>query len=395
MLTERDPSLRRTAPSRARQRRPLLWRLLVWAALLTALWLILSRLIQPDRILRYFRYMGLRDREGYGQIHFESEGAFVCVGFDDGLLVGTENNISVYSLDGEQKLLLQGEIPTPVLRTGGNVGLVFSPGDSYMASLGEDGAILMEADQPGPVIDADVSFDGCAAYLTNEAGYRSVANVLNAKQEAIYRFSSRTRFLNACAVSEEGEYLAVSRLEEENGVYRSAILLLRTDLPLGDLEQDSADTVRLELGNQVVYALHFTDRDHLLAVAQDALIFFSLEGERLVELPTRSERLTDYALSAQGWLILALEQSGGKCRLLTLDAAGKALGELAVPDRIRSVSAAEDYAAVLTESCLQTFDLNLKVQDRSWDVLSASRALARADGTVLLVGNNNTKLFIP
>ena len=56
---------------------------------------------------------------------------------------------------------------------------------------------------------------------------------------------------------------------------------------------------------------------------------------------------------------------------------------------------AEGYAAVLTERYVQTFDRNLSAYDRSWDVLSSSRAIARPDGTVLLVGNSETKLFIP
>ena len=58
-------------------------------------------------------------------------------------------------------------------------------------------------------------------------------------------------------------------------------------------------------------------------------------------------------------------------------------------------SAAERYAAVLTDSCLQTFDRKLAVFDRSWDVLAATQVIARPDGTVLLVGSGGTRLFIP
>ena len=78
-----------------------------------------------------------------------------------------------------------------------------------------------------------------------------------------------------------------------------------------------------------------------------------------------------------------------------MNASGELLGELDLQERVRSVSAAERYAAVLTDSCLQTFDRKLAVFDRSWDVLAATQVIARPDGTVLLVGSGGTRLFIP
>ena len=376
------------------KRRRVLCILALLAALAALLCLILPRLVNMDRTVRFFRYIGLRDKASYGRISFDGGSENVYAGFDDGLLVGTGSGLALYALDGTQKALLQGSLPTPVLRTGGEVCFLFSPGSSYAAAVGVGGTVRMDGSISGTFLNADVSFDGYTAYITTESGYKSVATVLNESLEPIYRFSSRTRFLNACAVSEQGRLLAVARLEEEGGVYHSGITILRTDLPLDDLEQDSADTVQLDLGNQVVYELRFLDSTHLMAVAQNEIVFFSAEGERLGEVSTRDNQLVDYAVSAEGWLILALETNGSR-RVLTLDAAGSLLGELALTERVRSVSAAEKYAAVLTETSVQTFDRQLKAMDRSWDVLSATQAIARPDGTVLLICGSETKLYIP
>ena len=394
-LNNPDQTATQGAPGTGGRLRRILWILLVLVALIAALCLIFPRLMNTDRVVRFFRYMGLRDKASYGRLEFDSGAGNVYAGFDDGLLVGTENGVTLYSLDGEQKALIQGSLPTPILRCGGDVGLVFSPGSAYAAAVGPGGTVLMDKALSGAFINADVSADGFTAYITAETGYKSVATVLDSSMEPIYRFSSRTRYLNACAVSEQGEYLAVARLEEENGVYHSAITILRTDLPLEDLEQDSSGTVRLTLGNQLVYELRFLDRTHLMAIAQNEIIFFNVDGERLSSLSTRTNQLADYAVSTDGWLILALEQNGGGSRVLTLNASGELLGELDLQERVRSVSAAERYAAVLTDSCLQTFDRKLAVYDRSWDVLAATQVIARPDGTVLLVGSGGTRLFIP
>jgi hypothetical protein len=381
-----------------RKRGRAFWVLLFIAALLTVLaaaWLLFPRALNPDRVVRFFRYMGLRDKENYGRISFEGGAGNVYAGFDDGLLVGTESGMTLYALDGEQKALVQGSLPTPVLRTGGGVSLIFSPGSSYAASVGEGGTVLMDGALSGAFVDADVSVDGYTAYITAESGYKAVATVLNADQAPIYRFSSRTRYLNACAVSEKGEYLVVARLDEQGGVYRSGVAVFRTDTPVTDLEQDEGDTVLMELGNQVIYELRFLDRTHLMAVAQDEIVFFNVEGERLGALSLQYGTLTDYSVSTDGWLILALELRGGDSQVLTLDAKGRTLGEQRLTDRVRSVSAAEDYAAVLTEQYLQTYDRRLNAYDRSWDVLAATDVIARPDGTALLVGSGGTKLFIP
>ena len=382
------------APRKGRMIRRIIWIIPVLAVLAVALLLLVPGLVNLDPAVRFFRYMGLRDKENYGRLSFEGGAGSVCAGFDDGLLVGTENGLTLFSLDGEQKVMLQGSLPTPVLRVGGDVSFFFSPGSSYAASVGAGGTVLLDGAISGSYINADVSTDGYTALITAESGYKSVATVINGSREPIYRFSSRTRYLNACAVSEEGAYLAVARLEEQDGVYHSGITILQTDHSVDDLEQNSEGTARLEMGNQIVYELRFLDRTHLMAIAQDEVVFLNVEGERLGTVSKRMGQLSDYACSEKGWVILALDRNGGSS-VLTMDAAGKVLGELDLSERARSVSAAGNYAAILTESCVQTYDRRLAPFDRSWDVLSANRVVARADGTVLLVGNGSTKLFIP
>ena len=373
-----------------------------WVLLCAAVLLVLLLLAgvffpaeaNPDRVIRFFRYMGLRDREGYGQISFEGGAGSACACLGDGFLTGNENGLALYGLDGEQLALLQGSLPTPVLRTGGELGFCFSPGSAYAAVVRADGSVLKDTALSGAIIDADLSFDGYSACLTAESGSKAVATVMDPRQEPVFRFSSRTRFLNACAVSERGEYLAAARLEEQDSVFRSGLLILRTDEALTDLERDESSAITVDLGNQVVYELRFLDRSHLMAVAQDEIVFFSVSGERLASVSLRDQRLSDYSVSSEGWVILALEQGSG-ARVITLDAKGKTLEEMKLTERVRSVSAAGKYAAVLSELDLRTYDRRLKLFDRSWDVLGAARAIARPDGTVLLVSGGGTKLFIP
>ena len=113
------------------------------------------------------------------------------------------------------------------------------------------------------------------------------------------------------------------------------------------------------------------------------------------ELALWEGQLVDYSFSEDGWMLLALNENGGSSRILTLDGAGKILGEQSLTDRVRSVSASGGCAAVLTDQALSTYDRKLNPMDQSLDTLSATCVIARADGTALLVGSGGTKLFIP
>ena len=144
------------APARRGRWRWILLLLSVLLVLVLAAGLIFPRTINKDRLIRYFRYMGLKDQEGYGRISFEGSANNVYAGFDDGLLVGSENGLILYSLDGEQKAFIQGSEPAPILRSGETVSLLFSPGSSYAAAVGSGGSTLLDGTISGTFVDASV-----------------------------------------------------------------------------------------------------------------------------------------------------------------------------------------------------------------------------------------------
>ena len=389
-----NPETREEAP-----KRPGFWR---WAMMIASIllvlillaYLIFPRTLNPDRVIRFFRYMGLRDKESYGNIPFDANAANTFAGFDDGLLVGSETGLTLFSLDGEQKAFVQGSLPTPVVVCGGEVSLAFSPGSSYVAAVGAGGRTLMDETLGGSFLDADVSEDGFAAYITTESGYKSVTTVLNPRQDATFRFSSRTRYLNACAVNQGGSLLALASLGEEGSVYRSEVTILRTDESISSLDDDES-LIRADLGNQVMFDLFFLDKTLLCAVGQKGISFLNSKGELLGSQDFEEGSLVDFSHSDTGFLLAAMDLGGGTYVLRTYNSQGELLGEQTLPDRIRSVSACGNYAAVLTDNYAQTYDRRLKEMDRCWEIGAASRIIARQDGTALLVSSGAARLYIP
>ena len=69
--------------------------------------LIFPKLFNTDSVVRFFRYMGLKDRKNYGVISFDAGSANGYAAFGGGLLVSGEGGMIVYDLEGEQKAFVQ------------------------------------------------------------------------------------------------------------------------------------------------------------------------------------------------------------------------------------------------------------------------------------------------
>lgn len=367
------------------------------AALLFLASLLLPKFINLDRVVRFFRYMGLKNKANYGTVSFDASSSNGYAAFGDGLLVSSEGGMILYDMNGEQEAFLQASLPTPVLCSGSEVSLCFSPGNSYLAALDEDGSVLIDGTLNGEIIDADVSDDGYISYIMTQTGYKSVATVLNKNQDAMFRFSSRTRYLNACSVSEGGKWLAVAALGEENSVYRSSVILLRTNKEVHDLDEENGSAARADLGNQILYDLRFVDKDHLCAIGQDSVTFLDMDGTILTTISLSGADLLDYDFSEDGFCALLLEQkiAGQKQTLLVLDEEGKELGKIESKEIIRDISARDEYVALLTDRELQIYDQHLKLYYHTSDVKDATYVRVREDATALLISYSNAYLYIP
>lgn len=357
----------------------------------------LRRVLNLDNVVRFFRYMGLRNKTGYGSVTFDAGSSNGYAAFGGGLLVSNEGGMVLYDLEGEQKAVIQASLPTPILLSGSEISLCYSPGSSCMIAMDDDGKPVLDQAQTGEILDADVTDDGCIAYLMTQTGYKSVATVLNQNQEAMFRFSSRTRYLNACSISEGGEKLAVATLGEENSLFCSGVAIFRTDRAVSDLNDPDSSVVQVNLGNQIIYDLEFLDSTHLCAIGQNELMFLDTDGTLLERVSLSEKTIVDYAFSSDGYCAFVFENqiSGMNQSLVTFDEEGQILGELRPAETILDISANEKYVTMLTGRELQIYNQNLNLYYQTSDVNEAISVCARDDGTALLISYSSAKLFIP
>lgn len=398
-MTETNPEELNLPPKAKRGWRVLRICLIVLALLLVLILvaaLLFPKQVNLDRAIRFFRYMGLKDKASYGHVTFDAGTSNCYAAFDGGLLIAGEGGVVLYDMEGGQKCFIQSGLGSPILRAGEDLSACYSPGGTYLAAIGSGGKILIDKNLSGSIVDVNVSEDGYLSYITSESGYKSVATVLNKNQDAMYVLYSRTSYLNACAISEKGGLLAVATLGEKHSVFRSGITILQTDKAIDDLDADDSTVARADLGNQVIYDLKFIDKKHLLAIGQNEISFLDQNGTVRSTVSLDGMTLLDYDVSGKGFVVLALEQNGsGSRKVLVLDETGKTLGSLEPTERVRSVSAEGKYIALLTDTELRIFDKKLDLYFSTTELKGAQRALAREDGTALLIGSSTAALFIP
>ena len=392
-----DPAVR----ERKRKKRI---RLLILAGIALVIVVILLFVLLPDvfdtdAIRRYFHYMGKRDREGFGTMSFDAAGTNDYASLGDGLAVGTEGGLYYYDLRGEQQTMVLATVAGPRIMANGTTALLYTMNSSYLAVINEKGEKLLDQTLGGTLLDVDLSSDGYICYNLTEEGYKTVTTVLGQKHSPIYRFRSSTQYLNACAVSKGGLYLAVAGLTEEESTFTSTLTLLRTDEEIvAGTDQSQSAKRRISLGNEVVYELAFLPGNRLCVLTQDALRITDTECNILCEYRFETEYLRGYSISEDGYIALLLGSSmtGDRCVLRTVDKNGETIGETEITRTVRSLDTCGGYVAVLTDGALTVYRSHLKQPYyTAEDVGSAIRALVRDDGTAILVSNGDARLVIP
>ena len=282
---------------------------------------------------------------------------------------------------------VQSGMSTPLLKSGEDTVLACDIGGSTICAVKKGKGTVFQDRLDGTILDADLADDGALCYALATKSDKTLLTVLDAEQNEIYRWYSETAYFNQCAVSSSGTNLAGIRLGQQNNDFLSTAVLFRTDR-----EEPVAE---LALGNALYLDLAFLASRTLCAIGENDAVFFSIDGKQTGIYDYEGAYLTHYSLDGSGFVAVATNhnRTGGTPVLTTLDTAGKPMASLELAGEILDLSAAGNYLAVLTTKGLTIYNARLKVCGQTADTSTASRVVARSDGTALLVSGDRAELF--
>ena len=342
-----------------------------------------------DNIRRWVKYMNVNDDVGYGRYSFDSHSSNRYSGFSNGLAVASVSGMDVYDENGGELCVLQQQMALPQLMVSGNMALVYDVGGNALAAVHSRNGEVLRLEESRPILDADLSSGGYIAVSGSASGYKSVLSVYDQHQKLVYRWLSSTTYMPHCAISADGKTLVAVGLGQTAGTFESTLYFFRTD--------SEEVQMMLALGSDLVYDLQFADNGNICVVGETAVQYVSPKGELLGSYVYEQPYLKDYNAGGNGFLTLSLNmyRAGNRYSLITVDEKGQKLAEVYIGQEILDLSACGRYIAVLTSDGLTIYTQNLVVYSETIETGNATAVVMREDGSVLLLGNGEGRLYIP
>jgi len=343
-----------------------------------------------DAIRRWFRYLSVRGNDTYGEYRFDAHNSNAYAALGDGLALASVGGLYGFDAYGNNLTVAQAQMALPVLEAEGGYAIAYDVSGSSLLEIHEQQGEVLRITNPQFIYDADLAADGAVCYASSTEGHKTVLTVYNEKQKLIYRWLSSSAYMPVCAVSEGAQYLAAISLGQLDGSFDSSVTVFKTD-------KDSP-VQHISLGNTMIYDLLFVTQDRLCAIGENEAFFVRTDGTIDGSYSYNGQYLKEFEGGGNGFLTLLLNMynAGNRNSIVSVDeATGQEIASLYLGQDVLDLSAAGRYVAVLTNESLTVYDQNLQVYAQTVDTGTATAVAMRADGTALLLGNGEGKLYIP
>ena len=374
-------------PQKPRRRWPLyLLAVLIVLALLAGFLLTKTHVL--DGLKRSLRYLG-KNGENYGSVSFETLGNTAYGQLNGGLGVATGSSVTLFSEEGKQLGSEQHAMTAPVICTGQDRLLCYDAGGNYLTVLDKSGSAVFSQTPEQTIFDADLSSGGYSAMLTAGDSGRSLLQVYDPNGSLLYKRSTKSHYLSACAVSPDGSHAAAVALGQADITFSASLQLYRTDS-----EEIAAECA---LGSEIPYDIAFVTDSVVCAVSEDRVRFFAADGTERGAYVAENGRIADYHFGGDGFVTVLVDpyETSSRAELITLQPDGSVLAQLSLSFMPVSLSACGSYVGILTAEKALLYTSALEPVAETEQDGTAVCILARSDGTALLAGTGTASLFLP
>lgn len=336
-----------------------------------------------DRVLRFTRFGGQSITIAY-------EPGSVALGESFGTGLATMNNTSltIYDVNGSTTSTVAVKLSDPVLQAAESHLLAYDAGGTTLKLVNAKGETVLETEADGGIFDADVTPKGEVGLISAGSSAKTILKVYNKNQTEIYTVRSVTRYYSRCALRPGAGQVAVVALGQNESVFTSTLLLYDTGKEGVQAEVD--------LGNQLIFDVEYLSKNLICAIGEESLIFVNNKGSVQGTYEYDGDLVAmDYSSKGFAALVMRSAQGGGGWNLVTVNSKGKELGRVALAQEVTDLSVTGKYVAVLTPSALTLYSQKLDNWGEYVYVSGYSSVSVNADGSAFLVGNEESRRFVP
>lgn len=339
-----------------------------------------------DRFRRWLNY-GSATEENQYLFAADEHNRFGQIG--EYLVLLNQNYLQFLSEDGTAYQAVEGvAMSQPALDVGKDTVVAYDVGGQNLL-LASPEAVMMEQSLSGTYryISARLNSKDWLAVTAEKSGYKGGVSVYNNEQELVYEADISSQFVIDAMVSEDCKSLIVVTLGEENGAFCTRLVRYNLD----STEPASVDV----LTDHLSFDLGVVGSSYA-SVAEGELAFTTGTGSVAGIYSFGDLFLADYSLGEKyAAVLLNRYRAGSIGKLVTVDDRGQVIASMDVSDEILDISVAGDYLAVLQSNALVLYTQDLQVYSRLENTSYASRVLANADGSALVITNSSAWRYLP
>ena len=356
---------------------------------LAALIIVNRDRLNLDMVKRWVAY-GTLDRDESGRTEeFEVSGDGVCAALGENLVVCTGHELQVFNRSGGTAVRETVSMNAPIIHSEEDYAVVYDVGGQSLYVLRNAEIVFTYNSQPScQILSARVNSAGYLALVEQTAGHKATVTVYDEKYNPCIGINESTNFVSDAVLSPDSKTVAVLEFYHDGDEFGSDLVLYNT--------KDATKRTTSRLGEDMVIDLRWKG-ERIWAQREAGLTVLDKDGNILNTWQRSTNKyLTRYSLDGMGYAVeyLSKYRSGGAGELRIISTDGEQSVSRGLNEEVLSTSAAGRYVAVLSASSLMIFKDDLQ-EYASLGNQNSRRALMRSDGSVVLLGTDRARLYIP
>lgn len=264
--------------------------------------------------------------------------------FDGSVAMIDNDYFRIISANGFSDLEYQIAYANPQIVENGNRILVYDKGGYSYSVFNKTGKIY-EKKLLTTILNANISYDGNVAIVTNESGYRGVLLAYDKNQREIYKWATSDYYIMDAVINDNNIYVTT--------FYQNVQILNSKVLKLSFSSNKIIDELIFE--NELITDVHFLESGKISLTSSKNIYLIDKRLKITTKEPLYSNILL-FKHIKDGVLYIDQEYSDGYKNKICFVSSKNKTEQLNFQDEIKSISVNETYMAVLTKNSVLIYN---------------------------------------
>ena len=349
-----------------------------------------------DALKRFITYHNLEKNDAgqTTQFHYPPDTTNAFASLDGTLLLCSDTALQLYSNSGLQYINEQVKMTRPVISTCGSYAVAYDVGGNDLYLIHDKKIVHTYSSEEGcGLLSARVNENGYMAVVEQAPGYKASVKIFDDSARLLLAENISSEYVMDAIVSPDNRRFAVVTIGQKQKKFNTTINVY--ECKEGDFLAGSV------LENQVVLDLNWNGSLIWVQERNGAAVLdcSHVQDKRMKVVGSWTEPnqyLQGFSLEGDSHAVEVFSwyKAGGSGEVMLINENGEAEVSQAVSGQVLSVSAAGRYIAVLTTEELTIYTDDLQEYSRT-ENRGSQRAIIDTDGATMMIGADNTRLYVP